>query len=331
MGKFNPEMNSKLAAQIRNWPKAELHIHLEGAIRLDTLNRLRQRKGLNPVTADFYSFDDFQSFDYIFAQIFHLLKDKEDFYQIARDFVLNQAADNVRYSEVFFMPLYFINGGVSPDAYFGGIEAGLAEGERLSGAKARLICSISRLMGAQAGNETLDMVERFRTERIIGIDLAGTERPGDIKQFAGVFRKAKERGLHRSAHAGEFGLPEQIQEAIDLLGAERIGHGISAVKSPQLMRRMAQEQIPLSISLTSNCQLKAVLSLDRHPVRELFDQEVPIIINTDDPAFFNTTLTEEFLTLAEQFGFNETELEKLAANAFEYSFLDPFEKKLLRK
>jgi adenosine deaminase len=331
MERFNPDLNSQLAAQIRNWPKAELHIHMEGAIRLDTLNRLRQRKGLTPVTADFYSFDDFQAFNSIFVQISHLLKDEEDFYQIARDFVLNQAADNVRYSEAFLMPLFFTSRGISAETFLSGIETGLADGERITGAKVRLIWAIPRLEGSQAGEKTLELLEKFRTERTIGIDLAGTERPEDIGQFVETFRKAKAMGLHRVVHAGEFGMPEHIAAAIDLLGAERIGHGVSVVKIPQLVRRMAQEAIPLEISLTSNCMLKAVTEIEKHPVRELFDQGVPLVINTDDPAFFNTTLTEEFLALAEHFWFNETELEKLAANAFEYSFLDPVEKKLLRK
>lgn len=316
----HPGSNHQLAAQIKSLPKAELHVHLEGSIRIDTLNRMAQRKGLEPVTADFYSFDDFQSFNSVFVRLFHLLKDEEDFFEIAKDFVLNQAADNIRYSEVFCMPLPFIGGGIAPEAFFGGIESGLAEGERITGARARLICSIPRIMGAQAGEKTLELVEKFRTERIIGIDLAGTEKPGDMGQFVETFRKAKAMGLHRVAHAGEFGAPEQIQAAVDLLGAQRIGHGISAVKSPQLVQRLAQLAIPLEISLTSNCKLKAVAAPEEHPVRKLFDQGVPVIINTDDPAFFNTTLTEEFLALAEYFRFNETELEKLAANAYEFAF-----------
>lgn len=320
-----------LGARIRNRAKAELHIHLEGSIRTDTLNRLLHKRGQGPAGADFYSFDDFQSFNAIFVRLFHLLKDEEDFYQIARDFVLNQAADHIRYSEVFCMPLLFINGGILPGAFFGGIESGLAEGERICGAKARLICSIPRIMGAQGGEKTLKWVEKFRTERIIGIDLAGTEKPEDIGQFSETFRKAKAMGLHRVAHAGEFGPPEQIQAAIDLLGAERIGHGISAAKSPGLMRRLAQESIPLEISITSNCRLKAVKAPEEHPVRELFKQGVPIIINTDDPAFFNTTLAEEFLLLTQYFRFNETEIEKLIANAFDFAFLDQGERKSLKE
>jgi adenosine deaminase len=325
----NSIFSNQLEVHIRSRPKAELHIHMEGSIRMDTLNRIAQRKKREPFATDFYTFDDFQSFNALFFQLFQLLKDEEDFYEIARDFLLNQAEDNIWYSEMFCMPLPFISGGILPEAFFGGIESGLAEGERISGAKARLICSIPRIMGAQAGEKTLELVERFRTERIIGIDLAGTEKPGDIGQFAEMFRKAKAMGLRRVAHAGEFGPPEQIQAAIDLLGAERIGHGVSAVRSQQLVRRLAQEMIPLEISLTSNCKLKAVSAPECHPVREFFDQGVPIIINTDDPAFFNTTLTEEFLALAEHFRFNETEIEKLAADAFDFAFLEPSERRSL--
>jgi len=314
------DLNSQLAEKIRKLPKAELHVHLEGSIKMDTLNRIGQRKGQEPFAADFYNFADFQSFNSVFFRLFQLLKDEEDFYEIARDFVLNQAADNIRYSEVFCMPLPFISGGIAPEALFGGIESGLTEGERIAGVKARLICSIPRITGEQGGKKTLELVERFRTERIIGIDLAGTEKPGDIGQFIEIFRRAKAMGLRRVAHAGEFGPPEQIREAVDLLGAERIGHGINAIKNPQLIRRLAQENIPLEISLTSNFKLNAVTAPEDHPVREFFEQGIPIIINTDDPAFFNTTLTEEFLVLAEQFRFTETEIEKLAADAFEDAF-----------
>jgi adenosine deaminase len=319
-----------LAEKIRNLPKAELHVHLEGSIGMETLNRLSKRKGQGPLRKNPYVFDRFEAFNEVFLFLSGLLKEEEDFYQVAMDFAARQADENIRYSEASFMPLFHISQGVPVEAVFRGIESGLAEGEQRHGARVGLICSIPRIAGPEGGEKTLDLIEQVRSKKIVGIDLAGTEKENDVAPFAGTFERAGDMGLKRVAHAGEFGSSKQISQSLDLLGVERIGHGISAIQDSALVHRLAQEGIALEISPTSNLKLKAVASVDAHPVRRLFEMGVPIVINTDDPAFFNTTLCREFQILADRLGFSEEEIEGLIANSFDYSFLEPDERRALR-
>ena len=318
-------MPANLMEKWRNRPKAELHVHLEGSIGLQTLNRLSRRKGLGRIRKDPYVFDGFAGFNAVFRFLSSLLQEEADFHRVALDFVARQAGENICYTEASFMPLFHIAQGVPAEAVFDGIEAGLAEGEMRYGVRVDLICSIPRIAGPQGGQKTLDLLEQRCSPKIVGIDLAGTEQEGDVAPFAGPFERAGAMGLKRVAHAGEFASAQQISQALDLLGVERIGHGVSAIQDRALVHRLAREGIALEVSPTSNLKLKAVPSLDAHPVRRLFEMGVPIVINTDDPAFFNTTLCREFQIIADHLGFSEEEIDTLIANAFDYSFLDPKE------
>jgi aminodeoxyfutalosine deaminase len=319
-------VNNDFEHQIRQLPKAELHVHLEGSIGIRTLNRLRERRGKGPLQKSPYVFNNFESFNAVFLFISEYLKDEEDFHIMAADFVAGQAAQNIRYTEASFMPLFHVFQGVQAEALFHGIESGLAEGEKQQGTVVRLICSIPRMAGPDAGEQTLDLILEHRTERIVGIDLAGTEKEKDMAPFGKTFRRAGELGLRRVAHAGELASPKQIARALDILGAERIGHGISLVQDTKLAERVAKANIPLEISPTSNVRLKTVSSLKAHPVRQLFEMGVPIVINTDDPAFFNTTLSRELGILRDHFQFGENEIRGLIDNAFTYSFMKADEK-----
>ena len=319
-------MNNEFSHRIRQWPKAELHVHLEGSIGIRTLNRLRGRRGKGPLQKSPYVFNNFDTFNAVFLFISKYLKDEEDFHIMAADFAAGQAAQNIRYTEASFMPLFHVFQGAGAQALFHGIESGLAEGEKRHGTAVRLICAIPRTAGPDAGEQTLDLINEHRTERIVGIDLAGTEKENDMAPFGGTFRRAKELGLRRVAHAGEFASSKQIAQALDILGVERIGHGISLVQNPKLADRVAKANIPLEISPTSNVMLKAVSSLKTHPVRRLFEMGVPMVINTDDPAFFNTTLSRELGILKDHFQFGEKEIRGLIDNAFKYSFMKGNEK-----
>jgi adenosine deaminase len=307
----------------RDRPKAELHVHLEGSISLPTLNRLAEAKGLGPVEKNPYVFDRFEDFNAVFQFLSTLLRDQADFHRIALDFCARQAEENIQYTEAFFMPLFHIAQGVPPEAVFKGLESGLAQGEKQHGNRVDLICAIPRIAGPQGGQKTLALLEQYRSQRIIGIDLSGTEKEGDVAPFAATFARAAAMGLKRVAHAGEFASARQISQTLNLLGVARIGHGVSAIEDKALVRRLAHEGIALEISPTSNLLLKAVSSLEAHPVRRLFDMGVPVVINTDDPAFFNTTLSREYQLLIDHLGFSEEEIGTLIDNAFDYSFLPP--------
>ena len=310
-------MNEQIAA----WPKAQLHVHLEGSIELETLKRLAVRKKLPIPADDFYSFNDFTTFNNIFPLLSPFITEEEDFHEITLDFIKNLSADKIVYCEAFFMPLAHTLRGIPFENFLQGIIAALEEGEKQYGTKVNLIYSIPRLNGnRELGQLTLDLIKKHPHQRILGIDLSGTESPKTIAPFAQVFAEAKAMGLHIVAHAGEFGGPENIWDTVNLLGVERIGHGINAWKDQRLVEYLREQRIALEICPQSNVLLKAVSSLEEHPVRYLYEQGVPLIINTDDPAFFNNTLTEELAALAKTLNFTSEELIELMANSFQYSF-----------
>ncbi len=154
---------------------------------------------------------------------------------------------------------------------------------------------------------------------VVAIGIGGSEERGPAEWFKDVFAFAKSAGLHLTAHAGESGGPESVWEAL-VLGAERIGHGIAAVRDPELLRHLRDRDIPLEISITSNLVTGVVARLEDHPIRALYDAGVPIVLNTDDPAMFGCTLTDEYRLAARAFGFSERELRGIAENGFRYGF-----------
>jgi len=301
-------------------PKAELHIHLEGSLDRSTLDRIAARKGLEPLKADPYVFNDFEGFNKVFRSLARFLEDEADFYDAALALAERQARDHVIYTECFLMPLFHVTRGIAVEALFQSVDAGLQDGEARFGGRTRLLFSIPRVFGAEAGFQTLEILEKHPWDRVLGVDLAGTEKVGDVPEFAPVFEKARALGLHTVAHAGELTGPEQVLQTLDLLGAERIGHGIHAVEDPALLERLARDQVALEVCPTSNLRLGAVPSIEDHPLRTLFDAGVPLVINTDDPAFFKTTLTWELELLPRHFGFTSNEVHAVVQNGFRFAF-----------
>ena len=303
-------------------PKAELHIHMEGSISLDTANAIASRKGYPPLPNSFYDVRDVDDFTRVFMSLARLMTDEEDFFDIARDFTARQAGDGIVLTETFIQPSFHTRRGVPAEELFRGVEEGLKEGEQQYGAQVHVICSVSRVFGPDAAFETLDLVGKYAGERVIGIDLAGVkESPRDPALYAPVFEAARVMGLRTVAHSGEFSSPDVLRQTVDLIKPERIGHGIAAWQDKELMALLADLGIPLEICPTSNITLGAVPSLEEHPVRRLYDMGVPIVINTDDPALFNTTLSDELELLRTQYGFSDTEIEGLIEAGFRHSFV----------
>jgi len=309
-------------AEIYLLPKAELHVHLEGSVDLPTINAIARRKGLTEVPPERFSFHDFEEFKALFMFVLSFLTEKEDFYEISLAFAERQSRDHVVYTETFLVPFFHLSRGIQAESFLDGIEAGLAEGERRFGTTVNLIFSIPRTFDEEAGMRTLELIEGYGGSRVVAIDLSGMESGRDVKRFAEIFREAHQMGLATVAHAGEFTPSRRIHETIDILGVQRIGHGISAWGDETLIRRLAKEGIALEVAVTSNVRLDAVPSLAEHPVRRLYDEGVPIVINTDDPALFSTTLNQEYALLAKEFGFTARELHRLIDNSFAYAFLD---------
>jgi adenosine deaminase/aminodeoxyfutalosine deaminase len=292
-------------------PKAELHLHLEGSIDPKTLQELDPE-------ADFdacYRFEGFLEFLQCFKRINERLRSPEAYALAARRLFERLVEQNVRYAEVTlsagvilwkqqeFAPIY--------------------EAVRSEAARAQLevwwILDAIRHFGAEHAMRVAELAAERTGEGVIGFGIGGDEARGPEEWFGEVFRFARDHGLRLTAHAGETTGPESVRGALRI-GAERIGHGIRAVDAPALLDELRDRDIPLEICISSNVATGVVPSIEEHPVRRLYDAGVPIVLNTDDPGLFRTTLCREYEIAATRFGFSETELTQLAENSFKYGF-----------
>jgi adenosine deaminase/aminodeoxyfutalosine deaminase len=269
-----------------DWPKAELHLHLEGSIDPATLLELAPDLGPEEA-ARIFDFTDFQGFLQAFGRVVKCLRTPEDYALITRRLLDRLAAENVRYAEIFISAGVVLWKGQEFAPVFDAVrEAALGQ----PAVEVRWIVDAVR----QFGVEHCMTVARLAAERagdgVVAYGIGGDEARGPAAWFTEVFRFARNAGLRLTAHAGESTGPESIWAALEL-GAERIGHGIAAIRDPVLVKHLRDHHIPLEVSITSNLVTGVVGSLAEHPVRRLYDAGVPIILNTDDPGFFHTTLT----------------------------------------
>ena len=299
------------AAQL---PKAELHLHLEGAVDAETLHELDPATPLEELRA-LYRYPDFNAFLKTFGAVVTRLARPEDYALVTRRLLERLAAQNVRYAEII------IAAGVVlwKKQEFGPIFDAIHDAARGSPVKVRWILDAVRQFGVEPAWEVARLAAARQDRGVVAIGIGGSEERGPAEWFKDVFAFAKSAGLHLTAHAGESGGPESVWEAL-VLGAERIGHGIAAVRDPELLRHLRDRDIPLEISITSNLVTGVVARLEDHPIRALYDAGVPIVLNTDDPAMFGCTLTDEYRLAARAFGFSERELRGIAENGFRYGF-----------
>jgi adenosine deaminase/aminodeoxyfutalosine deaminase len=299
------------AAQL---PKAELHLHLEGSVDAETLHELDPATPLEELRA-LYRYPDFNAFLKTFGAVVTRLARPEDYALVTRRLLERLAAQNVRYAEII------IAAGVVlwKKQEFGPIFDAIHDAARGSPVKVRWILDAVRQFGVEPAWEVARLAAARQDRGVVAIGIGGSEERGPAEWFKDVFAFAKSAGLHLTAHAGESGGPESVWEAL-VLGAERIGHGIAAVRDPELLRHLRDRDIPLEISITSNLVTGVVARLEDHPIRALYDAGVPIVLNTDDPAMFGCTLTDEYRLAARAFGFSERELRGIAENGFRYGF-----------
>ncbi len=298
-----------------------MHLHFEGSVRLETLRDIAERKGIAPPGEGTYSFQNFTEFNAIFPAIFKPITEQRDFFELAAAFANGLAGQKITYCETFCVPLAHVRRGIPFEKFLPPLLDAFEEAERNLGVDIRLIFSIIRAGGiAEWGHQTLDFIEQHPHPRIVGIDLSGPESDDTIEPFASVFERAKSLGLHRTAHSGEFCGSDHVRRTVEILKVERIGHGITAARDKTVMRLLIEKDIPLEICPTSNVKLGAVASLESHPIRTLFDFGVPIVIGTDDPAFFGNTLEGEYELLRRHHGFTEPEIEVLRRNVDRYAF-----------
>jgi adenosine deaminase/aminodeoxyfutalosine deaminase len=299
---------------LRDLPKAELHLHLEGSVEPETLYELDPATSIEEYRA-LYHYTDFDAFLRAFGAVGKRLRTPEDYGLITRRLLERLEAQNVRYAEIILAAGVVLWKGQEFAPIFDAIHNAAAD----SAVKVRWILDAVRQFGVEHAQQVAELAAERVNRGVVALGIGGSEERGPASWFKDVFAFARAAGLHLHAHAGESMGPESIWDAL-ALGAERIGHGITAVCDDSLMCHLRERDIPLEICVTSNLVTGVVRRVEDHPVRRLFDAGVPIVLNSDDPAMFRCTLTGEYRQAAHEFGFTEAELSAIAQNGFRYAF-----------
>lgn len=315
---------------VRSLPKAELHLHLEGAIDPATLLEVQHNHGLREATlADvekLYQYSDFSGFMVSFKDITAHLQVPDDYELITYRLMERLKADNVLHAEVYVSVGVCLYRKQDFAAIFEALERGRARGKREFGVSLLWIFDAVRHFGSAEAQRVAELAAQYRERSVVGFGIGGDERRAGPELFREVYAYCGAEGLRLTAHAGETTGPESVWGALNI-GAERIGHGLSAASDPELMEVMAQKQVPVELCITSNLRTGACAELKEHPVRKFFDEGLMITLNSDDPAMFQTSLNKEYEIAQQEFNFSEEHLRELARNSIEASFL-PVERKL---
>lgn len=299
---------------LHSLPKAELHLHLEGAVEPETLYELDPSTPLEELQR-LYTYADFDSFLKAFGAVGKRLRGPEDYALITKRLLERLAAQNVRYAEIIIAAGVVLWKGHE----FGPIFDAIADAARGSEVDVRWILDGVRQFGVENVQRVAELAAERQDRGVIALGIGGSEERGPAEWFTDVYRFAKESGLHLHAHAGEGTGAASIWSALEL-GVERIGHGVSAIEDPALVRHLRDRSIPLEICITSNLVTGVVKRVEDHPVRRLYDAGVPIVLNTDDPAMFRCCLNGEYKLAMRAFGFSEAEIRGLARNGFRFAF-----------
>jgi adenosine deaminase/aminodeoxyfutalosine deaminase len=317
------------AEWLRGLPKVELHLHLEGTIKPETLLELSKRHDAEPLTAEaakkLYVYENFQGFMDSFKAVSSRLVGPDDYELITYNMVRDLAGQGVVHAEVYisFGIIYFWKRS-EVEPFVEAIERGRERGEREFGTTVYWLIDAVRHFGAEEAAKVFRKAAELRVQypSIVGIGIGGDEARGSADLFRESYAEAKQAGLRLTAHAGETIGPESIWSAINI-GAERVGHALAAQYDAELLEVLAQKQIPLEINVTSNIRTGCCKDFDQHPVKAYFEQGLMVTINSDDPPMFGSDLLGEYLLLHERYGFTLEQMRELAANAVEASFLPP--------
>ena len=317
-----------LESYIAAMPKVELHVHLEGAIRPETLLELARRNDV-PLPADtvaglhkWYSFTDFPHFVEIYVAISACLRTPDDIELIAREFLAGQAAQNIRYSEVTYTAFtHYAHKNIAFRDQLAAINRARAWAAAELGVTMRLIIDISREQPTESGRQVADWAIDAIGDGVVALGLGGPEVGNPPEKFQAAFDRARAAGLPSVPHAGETVGAASIWGALRALGAVRIGHGVRCLEDPALVEELRARQIPLEVCPTSNVCLGVAPSMAEHPLPRLLAAGLYVTLNSDDPSMFNTTLNGEYLAAVGAFQLNVGDLERLALNAVRAALL----------
>jgi adenosine deaminase len=318
-------------------PKVELHCHVEGTVRPSTVVELARKNCRSLRSEDpteLYRYTSLNSFLAIFWLVQELLVDRDDWARAAYESIVDAAPHGLRYREMFFTPARHLAAGQDLAEIVAGLTEGIERAEMETGARCMLICDIDRAYGGAAGLELVQRLAELRragqAERVIGLGMDSTERGIDPRAFAAAFRLAGAAGLRLTSHAGEDTGPENIATALDALGIERIDHGLAILEDAALARRVADERIPLDVCPNSNIVIANKYErLEEHPFRRMRQVGLLATLNTDDPAMTDLDLGKEYRTVARALDMPWSEIEEVALDGVEATWLDEGEKRSL--
>jgi len=331
----NNRRSSKFREILLSLPKTEIHLHLEGLASVDTIWALWQKNKL--FSADIQTKEDllrrFQittldEFIDVFINIIqNSFRTEGDFAYLINDAGEYLKNNNIVYSEIFFAPTKFLRMGFSFPKIVEILTEGAYSIHNRYGIEIKYLIDVSRTFGAENAMNNLNLMLEYKSDAIIGIGLGGAEKLGPSKDYAEVFKKARKHGVHFVAHSGEDMGWKQIGETLIHLAPERLGHGISAIQNPKLVKYIAEKRIPLEICPTSNLfTRKYVSEIETHPVKQFYENNLFVTINSDDPALFSTSLVDEYMLLFNKGIFSQNEILALIKNNIYASFL-PEDKK----
>ncbi|MFE5295646.1 adenosine deaminase [Streptomyces sp. NPDC056632] len=313
---------------IAGLPKAELHVHHVGSASPRIVSELAARHPDSKVPtdpdalADYFTFTDFAHFIEVYLSVVDLVRTPEDVrlltYEVARD----MARQNIRYAELTITPYSSTRRGIDEHAFMAAIEDARVAAEKELGVILRWCFDIPGEAGLEAAEETARLAVDLHPEGLVSFGLGGPEIGVPRPQFKPYFDRARAAGLRSVPHAGETTGPQTIWDALNDLGAERIGHGTSSVQDPELLKHLAEHRIALEVCPTSNIATRAVERLEDHPLRQMVEAGVLVTINSDDPPMFGSDLNNEYAVAARLLDLDEGGLAALAKNAVEASFLD---------
>ncbi len=315
---------------VRTLPKAELHLHIEGTLEPELIFRLARRNGVDLPYPDVeslraaYQFTDLQSFLDLYYAGAGVLITEQDFFDMTWAYLRRAREDGVVHAEIMFDPQTHTARGVSMQTVFAGIAGAARQARRELGVSSYLILSFLRHLSEEDAFQTLEAALPLREQYAdlwVAIGLDSAEKGNPPAKFERVYARCRELGFRLVAHAGEEGPASYVRDALDLLKVERIDHGVRSEDDPQLMRRLIEQAVPLTVCPLSNLKLKVFHSLDAHNLKRLLDQGLNVTVNSDDPAYFGGYVLDNYMQTAQALDLQAEQLRTLAANSLRSSFL----------
>ncbi len=319
---------------IRDIPKAELHIHIEGSLEPELMFALAERNGISlPYQSvaeirQAYQFENLQSFLDLYYAGANVLQTEQDFYDLTWAYLQRAAADRVRHTEIFFDPQSHTDRGIAFETVYHGIQQALQDGKTRLGLSSHLILCFLRHLSAEAAMATLEQALPYG-EMIPAVGLDSSELGHPPSKFKAVFDRARAEGFRTVAHAGEEGPAEYIWEAIELLQVSRIDHGVRCIDDPRLVEYLIEHQIPLTVCPLSNIKLCVFDTMTHHNIKQLLDMGLCVTVNSDDPSYFGGYVADNFRAIQTALQLTEHDIYQLVKNSFQATFLNPEQKQEL--